>query len=146
MGQQWASPCGAHLVFEWASPSDCKSHGPTVVHTNPGRDLEGLAIWPQWLLVCKPVCSTGFDWDHYLRGAQGGRPVPHMWLACPAFCTTITAPQLLGFLHHNTAKVPLSYLANVPPLAWLPRLKNPASAPGKTPLTGARESRLLRER
>ncbi len=34
-------------------------------------------------------------------------------------------PQLIV----SHANVPLSYLANVPPLAWPPRLKNPASAP-----------------
>ncbi len=45
MGQQWAGPGGAHVGFEWDSPSPCKSHGPTVAHGNPRRDLDGLAIW-----------------------------------------------------------------------------------------------------
>ncbi len=45
MGQQWVGPDGAHVGFEWASPSPCESHGPTVAHGNPRRDLDGLAIW-----------------------------------------------------------------------------------------------------
>ncbi len=44
-GQQWAGPGGAYVGFEWASPSPRKSHGPTVAHGNPRRDLDGLAIW-----------------------------------------------------------------------------------------------------
>ncbi len=38
-------PDGAHVGFEWASPSPRESHGPTVAHGNPRRDLGGLAIW-----------------------------------------------------------------------------------------------------
>ena len=44
-GQQWAGPGGAQVGYEWASPSPYKSHRPTVAHGNPGRDLDGLAMW-----------------------------------------------------------------------------------------------------
>ncbi len=45
MGQLWAGPGGAHVEFEWGSPSPYKSPGPTVAHANPRGDLDGLAIW-----------------------------------------------------------------------------------------------------
>ena len=63
MGQQWARPGGAHVGFQWASPSQCKSHGPTVAHGNHGWDLDGLAIWvsisPATMpLICPPAGIT----------------------------------------------------------------------------------------
>ncbi len=54
MGQQWVGPDGAHVGFEWARPSPCESHGPTVAHGNPRRDLDGLAIWD--VLYIDPSC------------------------------------------------------------------------------------------
>ncbi len=57
-GQQWAGLGGAHVGFKWDSPSPRKTHGPTVAHGNPRRDLDGLAICDNALGSVRPfVCQ-----------------------------------------------------------------------------------------